>query len=117
MSKPEYFRKIRKENRTRGYHIKRFWATMTAAEKKAFCKKRSNSLKKTLSKLNPEEQKKRLVHCHAGFKKRLSTKEGKAAFQDIARHARSFINNPVEKDLPRVNDYAGNITFSEYESL
>lgn len=98
--------------------MKQFWASMTPAQKKKFCAKRAKSLKKTLKKLSPEEQKARMEKsARKGIRERLSTPEGRAAWGNRARKNLEKINNVVIKDLPRVNDYSGVITMSQMQEL
>lgn len=118
MYKPKKIKKDKKGKKPGVVNgMKKFWASMTPAKKKKFCAERGKSLKKTLSEKTPEERSARMDKANVVYKKIMATPEGKAKQKSIALKNLSKVNNPVVKDLPRVNDYAGVITSSEYESL
>jgi len=90
---------------------------MTPAKRKKFCADRGKKRKEAYDRQTPKERRANLQKAYAGIAKKAATKEGKAAIRAFALKNLEKINNPVIRDLPRINDYAGNITFSEYESL
>lgn len=97
---------------------KNFWASMTPAEKKKFCKKRAQTFKKTLAAMTSEEMKARMEKsAYKGHMKKLSTPEGRAAHIAMAKKNLEKVNNPVIRDLPRINNYAGVITMSQMKEL
>jgi len=123
----EYYDKRGKANtktkKERGYKadpkgLLKFFADMTPAQEKKFYAKRAKTLKKTNAKRSSESKKAQTANAIKVKAEILATPEGRARLS--AASTKNILKNKkttVIRDLPRINDYAGNVTFSEYESL
>jgi hypothetical protein len=78
----------------------------------------AKTLKKTNAKRSPESKKAQTANAIKVKAEILATPEGKARLSAIfTKNLLRIHKTTVIRDLPRINDYAGNVTFSEYESL
>ena len=110
-----------KTKKERGYKtdpkgLLKFFADMTPAQEKKFYAKRGKTLKKTNAKRSSESKKAQTTNARKVKAEIFATPEGKARLSAIFTKNLTH-NSIVIRDLPRINDYAGNVTFSEYESL
>ena len=112
---PEKKKEVSKRN-TKA--ISGFWKSMTPEEKKAFCKRRANSLRKFYTNAPEEVRKKQSAKGLEKLVEIRSTEEGRKRLAEAHKNNKVPANRTVvQKDVPRINTYAGVITLSEMEEL